>query len=221
MGLFYGYNILGIFQNEEEVSDHALQEGAAPGRWKFEDINQDSIINDLDRKILGSPHPDFTFGIPINFTYKNFNLELLWYGSYGNDIFNHNKLMTDLGNPYAQYGRRILSSWGRPGVDPAKATIPQLVMSAPQYETSTTSYLIENGSYLRLSRLTLGYNFNAEKWKSVKSFRIYLQVNNVFTLTNYEGIDPMVRGDNELMLGIDSSTYPVVRSFILGFNISL
>jgi len=228
MGSFYGYNILGIFQNEQDVEDHASQDGAAPGRWKFEDINQDSIINDHDRMILGSPHPDFTFGIPINFTYKNFNLELLWYGSYGNDLFNHNKLMTDLSAgatggtaPYSQQGRRILSAWGRPGVDSAMATIPQLVMLAPEYETSTTSYLIEDGSYFRLSRLTLGYNFNTEKWKSVKSFRIYLQVNNVFTLTNYEGIDPMVRGENDLMLGVDSSMYPVVRSFILGFNISL
>jgi TonB-linked SusC/RagA family outer membrane protein len=225
IGSFYGYNILGIFQNEEEVKGHASQDGAAPGRWKFEDINQDSVINDLDRKILGSPHPDFTFGIPIDFTYKNINLNLFWYGSYGNDIFNHNKFMTDLGgfggNPYGQQGRRILSSWSRPGVDPAEATIPLLVMTAPQNEGSLTNYLIENGSYLRLSQLTLEYNFVTEKWKSVNKFKIYLQVNNVFTITNYEGIDPMVRGDNELMLGIDSSTYPVVRSFIIGFNISL
>jgi hypothetical protein len=103
IAMFYGYQILGIFQDQAEVDTSPPQEGAAPGRWKFEDINGDTLINADDRTIIGNPHPDFTFGIPLNFRYKRFNLNLFFTGSYGNDIYNHNRLTTDFNtsSPYS------------------------------------------------------------------------------------------------------------------------
>jgi hypothetical protein len=223
IGCFFGYNILGIFNSLDEVEDHAYQEMAAPGQWKIEDVNRNDTIDAQDRTIIGSPHPDFTFGIPMRFTFKNFDLELLWYGSYGNDVLNFSKRRFDLGTDDTPKSRRILQSWGMPGVDPKEAELPQLVFKRaplPDY-FSSNSYVVEDGSYIRLRQLMLSYTFNINKKNALSRFRIYAQVNNVFTITNYDGIDPMAKGDNDLTPGIDDYLYPVVRSYILGFNIAL
>jgi TonB-linked SusC/RagA family outer membrane protein len=224
IGCFYGYNVLGVFNSEDEVENHAYQEMAAPGRWKIEDVNRNDTIDAQDRTIIGSPHPDFTFGIPIRFTFKNFDLELFWYGSYGNDVLNYPKRNFDLGTGDTPKSRRILQSWGMPGVDPNEAELPQLVFRPAPYEGdywSSNSYLVEDGSFIRLRQLMLGYTFNTNKKNVLSRFRIYAQVNNVFTITNYEGIDPMIKGNSDLTPGLDDYLYPVVRSYILGFNIAL
>jgi TonB-linked SusC/RagA family outer membrane protein len=223
IGCFYGYNILGIFNSEDEVEDHAYQEMAAPGRWKIEDVDRNDTINAQDRTIIGSPHPDFTFGIPMRFTFKNFDLELLWYGSYGNDVLNYAKRSFDLRTDDTPKSRRILHSWGMPGIDPEEAELPQLVFKPASLPDnySSNSYLVEDGSYIRLRQLMLSYSFNTNKKNALSRFRIFAQVNNVFAITNYEGIDPMIKGSNDLTPGIDDYLYPVVRSYILGFNITL
>jgi hypothetical protein len=190
-----------------------------------------------DRKILGSPHPDFTFGIPMNFTFKGFSLDLFWYGSYGNELFNSTKAGTDLlYQTYIenqQFGKRILDSWGMPGVDNPKADLPEVngssIENAPMEYYPEISFYIEDGSYLRLSQLILGYDFNVSSWKSIERFRIYLQANNVFTLTNYKGMDPGVTRTptegydfaNDFTLGFDSGQYPAPKSFLFGLNITL
>jgi TonB-linked SusC/RagA family outer membrane protein len=257
---YYGLNIQGIYQNEEEVLNGpkyvfgywdytegdavwVAQPEKGVGRWKFEDTNGNDSIdyhNPLtdDRKILGSPHPDFTFGIPMNFQFKGLYLNMFWYGSYGNEIY-HDKNSTDF--LYVEgfyrndgvFGKRMLQSWGMVE-DNTKAILPQIsdnvAYDAPMEYRKEISYYIEDGSFLRLSQLILGYNFNSSKWKAVENFRIYIQANNLFTLTNYQGMDPEVTRNesdynnyefvNDFILGWDQGQYPNPRTFLLGLNIT-
>jgi TonB-linked SusC/RagA family outer membrane protein len=236
VSLFYGYKILGVYQNEQEVLDgpkYVFGEwtndttwvpdpAAGVGRWKYADTDKNDYINALDRTFIGSPHPDFTFGIPMNFRYKNFYLNLFWFGSFGNEIFNTTKYYTDfLVSFSAQAGKNILQSWGMPGVDSLTAKLPQLVQDKPPIETSFySSYFVENGSFIRLNQLILGYNFNTQKWSFIGQLGIYLQANNLFTITNYQGMDPLIPDRGQLIKGDDNAHYPNVRSFMLGLNIS-
>jgi TonB-linked SusC/RagA family outer membrane protein len=239
---FLGMNIIGIFQDSTEVERSPWQQGAAPGRWKFEDTNGNDSIEFAnphtdDRIILGSPHPDFTFGIPMSFKYKGFSLDLFWYGSYGNEVFNATKANTDLlYQTYFenhQFGKRILQSWGMPGVDNSKAELPEVntnsIQDAPMEYYPEISFYIEDGSFIRLSQLIFGYDFDVSSWKSIERFRIYFQTNNLFTFTNYQGMDPgITRSENEIYdfvndfdLGFDDGQYPSPKSFLLGLNITL
>lgn len=250
---FYGLNILGIFQSKEEVENSPPQQfkylvdfnGDTTyfdiGRWKFEDVNQNDTIDieiprKDDRKILGSPHPDFTFGVPINFRYYGFDLSLFFYGSIGNEIYHANKKYTDMSQePWgidlnSQFSKRVLDSWGMPGVDNQYAILPELTEMAPNLEqTPQLSYFIEDGSYLKLKQLIFGYNFNIDTWKGIKKFRIYVQVTNLFTITNYQGIDPEITRSsldysyeykNDFSLGTDLAQYPGSRNYIFGLNLT-
>jgi TonB-linked SusC/RagA family outer membrane protein len=224
VAMFYGYKILGIFQNQDEVDNAPFQDSAAPGRWKYDNVNGDTLISEKDRTYVGNPHPDFTFGIPLNFNYRRFYLNLFFIGSYGNDLYNDNRFVTDfIGSwplPYAQIGTSALEAWGMPGVDKLTAKLPEIVHSYPNIEYSNSSYFVENGSYLRLNQLILGYEFNVSQWKAIEQFRLYVQGNNIFTITNYGGIDPVIPDRGTMVQGVDRQHYPNVRSFMLGFKIS-
>ena len=238
---FYGLNILGIFQTQEEVDTHAWQQGATPGRWIFEDTNKNDSIdygNPLtdDRIILGSPHPDFTFGIPMHFKYKGFSLNLFWYGSYGNEFYNGLKgqdfLVVDGYYPQEQFSKRMLNSWGMTE-DNSNAILPQINanvgVEAPLEYNVDLSYFIEDGSYIRLGQTMLGYDFDVSTWEAVEGFRIYLQANNLFTFTNFQGMDPEVNRSesnlyefiNDFDLGLDGGQYPNPRTFLIGLKITL
>jgi TonB-linked SusC/RagA family outer membrane protein len=240
---YFGLNVLGIFQDTTEVERSPYQEGAAPGRWKFDDTNGNDSIDNIgnphldDRIILGSPHPDFTFGIPMNFNYKGIFLNLFWYGSFGNEAINNEKVGDFLVVGYFennQFGKGILESWGMPGVDNSKAVIPQVNVNsrytAPLESYSQNSFYIEDGSFVRLNQLILGYDFKVANWKSIEQFRIYFQGNNLFTFTNYQGGDPgMVNVENfdlsyEFVndFGVGSgSGERLPKSFLVGVNITL
>jgi TonB-linked SusC/RagA family outer membrane protein len=226
---FYGYQIVGIFQDTTEVIDAPIHEDIwsedptlGVGRWRFADIYQNDTINTEDRTYIGSPHPDFIIGIPMNFRYKGFDLTLFWYCSYGNDLYNVNKRQMDLyldGDPYSQKSDRLLQSWGFPGADDSNARLPQINDRAPIRESLHHSYLVEDGSYFRLNQLTLGYNFKTLSWKGIEKFRIYFQGNNLLTWTSYEGLDPAVSQRDD-QLGMDDGSYPNVKSYMLGLNIA-
>jgi TonB-linked SusC/RagA family outer membrane protein len=234
---FYGYVIEGIYQDEQEVLDgpeYVFGEwendsvwvpnpSEGIGRWIFADIDENDSIDINDRTYIGSPHPDFTIGIPMNFKYKGFDLMLFWYGSFGNDLYNVNKTQTDYWNtwvnPNTQKGTRLLQAWGLSGVDNEKAILPQINDFAPARESFNTSYLVEDGSYLRLNQIMLGYNFITENWNGIRNFRIYFQCNNLFTWTNYDGLDPNVVA-YDFRLGLDEGYYPNVKSYMLGLNIT-
>ncbi len=229
LGSFFGYKIIGIFQNEEEVinadADHGFTDPASGvGRWKYEDVNGDGVINSDDRTWIGSPHPDFTMGIPLNLAYKGLQLNMFFYGSFGNDLINANKYFTDFVQIFqnSQKGARTLQSWGMPGVDPQTAILPQINQNAPSREVAPSTYMVEDGTYFRMKQLTLGYDFNTRNWTTVERLRIYFQANNLFTISNYTGIDPMVEpsSNHDYDLGVDNGQYPVVKSFMLGVNVT-
>jgi len=199
------------------------------GRFTYRDVNGDGEINDDDRTFIGSPHPDFTYGLNLNVGYKGFDLSALISGSQGNDIYNYEKIFTDF--PTFVNGNRstrVLDSWTPTNTN---ATLPALSNSIQNDETQPNSYFVEDGSYLRMRNLVVGYSLpNAIIDKiGMDSFRIYLQATNLFTITGYDGFDPEVRprtlpgtaNDDNLSLGIDFQTFPTAQIFTLGVNLKL
>ncbi len=230
MASFFGHTIDGIFLTQGEVDAHADQDGKAVGRWRFVDTNNDDVINDDDRTFIGSPHPDFFYGANFQFGYKGFDLGLFFNGVQGNDLWNWNKYWTDFITIFqnSNKGVSLLNSFGYPGVDPEAATLPSINQNAPALEVNPSTHYIEDGSFLRLRNLTLGYSLPRSVMDNIgfERIRIYVQGNNVFTITDYSGMDPQIfnrnnnpyAGGADLGIGVDAVQYPVVRSWQIGLN---
>jgi TonB-dependent starch-binding outer membrane protein SusC len=219
---FFGYNTLGLFRNQEDVNSHAAQAGKAPGRFKFEDVNGDGVITPADRVFLGNPVPDFTGGLNFTVGYKGFDLSAYFYTSIGNEIWNQSRWFTDFFQTFegAAISERLKQAWTPQNLD---ATIPVVERTA-NFSTSdvANSFYVEDGSYLRLQNLTLGYSAPASVLQKLKMerARVFASVNNLFTLTGYDGLDPAVGGDADLTFGIDVGNYPVTRGWTFGLNLS-
>ena len=226
---YFGYIIDGIFQTQAEVDAHADSPGAAPGRFKIRDVNGDGLIDAQDRTFIGSPHPDFTYGASINLAYKGFDLSIFLQGVQGNELFNANKYFQDFVQTFqnSQKAKTILQSWGYPGVDNASARLPQINQNAPDIELAPSTFYLEDGSYLRVKYVTLGYNFdqNALSNAGLQNLRLYVQATNLLTITDYSGIDPEVglasyygQGADVGGIGVDRGQYPVVKTFTFGLS---
>jgi TonB-linked SusC/RagA family outer membrane protein len=220
---FYGRVVEGIFQTEAEVAAHADQGFATPadgvGRFKYEDLDDNGVINDLDRDYIGSPHPDFTYGLNLMFGYGGFDLSAFFNGSQGNDLYNYNKIYSDFPTFFdANRSTRVNDSW-RP--DNTDASLPALSQSVQNGETSPNSFFVEDGSYFRLKNLQVGYTFDGDWTKKahMDTFRIYAQGTNLFTITDYDGVDPEIAGNDNVSLGIDYRVYPYSQIFTLGVNV--
>ncbi len=220
---YYGRVVEGIFQSEAEVAAHADQGFASDangvGRFKYKDLDGNGVINDLDRDYIGSPHPDFTYGINLMLGYGGFDLSAFFNGSQGNDLYNYNKIYSDFPTFFdANRSTRVNDSW-RP--DNTNASLPALSQSVQNNETSPNSFFVEDGSYFRLKNLQVGYTFDGDWTRKahLDSFRIYAQGTNLFTITDYDGVDPEIAGNNNLSLGIDYRVYPYSQIFTLGFNV--
>jgi TonB-linked SusC/RagA family outer membrane protein len=218
---FYGYQVVGLFKDANEVTSAASQSGAAPGRFRYKDINGDNVIDDKDRTFLGSPVPKFTGGVNFTLRFKGLDLTGYLYASLGNKIFNVSKWFTDFYPSFqgAAISERIKDSWT---FENPHGTTP-LFESASNFSTNTqsNSFYVENGSYLRLQNITLGYtlpNVLLDRLKMTK-LRIYVSTNNVFTVTKYQGLDPSVGGAADTNFGIDVGNYPITRSYTAGINI--
>lgn len=201
---FFGLNQLGL---------------DSKGRMIFEDINGDGEITALDRQNIGSPHPDFTYGITLNLAYKGFDMTAFFNGSQGNEIINYNKVFTDFGYFFlGNRSTRILDAWTPSNTD---TMVPALSSSYPLNEASPNSYFLEDGSFLRLKNLQIGYTLPDSVLKSLgaDSVRLYVQGTNLLTFTNYSGYDPEIIAYDNLSLGIDSRLYPFDRSLSIGTNI--
>lgn len=189
------------------------------GRWTFEDVNGDGTVNDDDRTFIGNPHPDFTFGLNLNAQYKGWDISAFFNGSVGNDLINRNKVFQDFPLfPNGNRGTRVLDSWTPSNQN---ATLPALSWSLFGNEINSNSYFVEDGSFVRLKNLQIGYNLPDNVLSDLKmaSCRIYLQGTNLFTITDYEGIDPEVAGGGILNLGVDERTYPLSSIYSLGVNV--
>ncbi|MEM6770765.1 MAG: SusC/RagA family protein, partial [Bacteroidota bacterium] len=180
----------------------------------------DGQITEADRTFLGSAVPDFTGGVNLRLTYKQFDLTTFLYASIGNEIYNNSKWFTDFYGTFkgASVSTRVLDSWTPQNTD----TDVPIYETASNFSTSqqSTSYYLEDGSYLRMQNLTLGYTFKNDAFGGIfNNLRIAASANNLFTITGYDGLDPAVGGSADTDFGIDVGNYPVTRSF--NFNVSL
>lgn len=214
INVFYGYVTDGIFQNEQEVKEHAVQTGAEPGDIRFKDLNNDGVINDKDRTVLGNPNPAHMFSMNNILSWKGFELSIYLQGVAGNKIFNANKI--DLTGMSAAYNQLtdVLSRWHGEGTS---NTMPRAVYGDPNGNNRVSDRFVENGSYLRLKTISLTYNLPSSWLKALtlSSARLTFSCENVATITGYSGFDPEV-GVN----GIDLSNYPVSRTFNFGLNVN-
>lgn len=212
INVFYGYVTDGIFQNQSEVNTHAVQPGAEPGDIRFRDLNNDGVINDSDRTVIGNPNPSWLFSMNNSLSYKGFELSVFLQGIAGNKIYNANNIdNTGMAAAYNQT-TDVLKRWQGEGTS---NSMPRAVFGDPNQNTRVSDRFVENGSYLRLKNITLSYTF-PKQWlqKTMhENARLSLSCENVATITGYSGFDPEV-GIN----GIDQNRYPISRTFSLGLN---
>ena len=231
----YGFQVLGIFQSQSEAAAWAPYGSTgynAPGKFKYADINNDGEINDDDRTIIGNPHPEFVYGINLNLAYQNFNLNLFGNGVQGNDVYNYVRYFADFNTFQGNRSTRALNEAWQPSnpsapraqwvaADP-NATSP--IMDAnDQISSRTSSYLIEDASYFRLRNIQLTYSFDdaINTALGISGGQVYLQGQNLFTITNYSGLNPEIQTGNDIQLGYDGGFMPVSKTLIIGLNVSL
>lgn len=247
---FYGYQVEGLFQNQAEIDGAPTQAGvtttaaaadfnqknpdaetpAVPngvGRFRYRDISggpngePDGKITPADRTFLGSPVPKFSGGVALTLKYKNFDMNVYANALVGNKIFNASRWFTDFYPSFQGSSKsdRIKDSWSPENPD---ATIP-IYESASNFSTNTqsSSYYVENGSYLRIQNLSIGYTLPANILSRIgmERLRIFASTNNLLTLTKYSGLDPSVGGNADTRFGIDIGNYPITRSWNLGVNL--
>ncbi|WP_299012068.1 TonB-dependent receptor [uncultured Polaribacter sp.] len=224
VGLFQGYQTGGIFQNQTELNSHTSEDGtliqpnAQVGDLRFIDQNGDGLLNDDDLTTIGNPFPDFYGGLNINMNYKNFDFSMQWYGTYGNDVFNINTeyILAGTQNLNVLAGLEDLV-WSPTNTGAPYPRLTELDRNG-NYQNPSDLF-IEDGSYLRLRNVQLGYNF---KIKGINNCRVYLAGQNLLTFTNYSGFDPEVSSGGIINgLGVDSSGNPVAKTFLLGLNLTL
>lgn len=219
---FWGLTMDGFFDSQAEIDSHAVQDGADLGRIKFVDINNDGVINDDDKGIIGNPHPDFTLGVNLGFEYKNFDFSMLLFASIGNEIFNYTHTF-DVFHEFNSNVRKdaVLDAWSPDNLD---ASYPRPDAS-DTFSNDPSTFYVDDGSYLRAKNMQLGYTFPKKVFGNVlEGFRLYLQAQNLFTITGYDGLDPAISNfgagnrNGDLWNGFDVSNYPSNRVFQIGFS---
>jgi len=230
---FYGYQVIGLFQSDADVAKSPTQESAAPGRFKYKDVNNDGKIDATDRTFFGNPNPKFTYGLNLNFSYGNFDFSTFIFGSYGNDIFNGVKEFTDFPQLFkGGLSKQVaLNSWT---VNNTKTSIPKLENLGNFSNTGViNSYYLEKGSYLRNKQMSLGYTLPAKTLShlGIEKFRVYVQAVNLFTITKYSGLDPELQSSDpnnqsqsingaSNSFGIDYGNYPHTAQYLVGLSVT-
>jgi TonB-dependent starch-binding outer membrane protein SusC len=219
VGVFFGLITDGIFQNADEIAKSA-QKNAKVGERRYKDVKADGVINSSDRVILGHAQPDYIYGFTNNFSYKGIDLAVFFQGVYGNSIFNINRFEQESMTGVSNQSAAVLDRWTP--TNPSK-TIPRAASVGQPYQV--TSRQVEDGSYLRLRNIQLGYNL-PEQWlkrAGLSAVRLYVSGENLWTKTDYSGYDPEVSRFNQetLSQGIDYGSYPANKAILIGLNITL
>ncbi|UBM59150.1 TonB-dependent receptor [Marinilongibacter aquaticus] len=227
IGTFYGWRTDGLYQNAQEIDNDAniandprKENGLIqPGDVRFVDLNGDGVIDDSDRTILGKPNPDVNYGLNLGLDYKNFDLNIFFLGEAGADIFNADRMQgLDPTYPFNMYAE-ALNRWHGEGTS---NSIPRMTTQRNNLNHRTSDLFIENGSFLRLKNLSLGYTLPTKVTEALglSKWRFYVTGQNVFTLTKYSGMDPeMGYIDGNLQKNVDYARYPQARTFTLGTTI--
>lgn len=253
LGQFYGYQTDGLFTSQEDILGHAVQipdpanEGKnlvdkRTGVWigdvKFKDINGDGVINTQDQTIIGNPNPDFTMGLNNTFTYKNFDLTVYLTGSYGAEVLNYSRVLTEgqttiFGNQARTVDNRVRYALKNPtgsDLDPANvvianpgATLPRPTTTDNNRNTRMSDRWIEDGSYTRIQNIRLGYTFPTTLLQKIRiqKLRLYVNAQNIYTITNYSGYDPEIGAFNQdpLLQNVDMGRYPTPRVITFGLDV--
>ena len=213
LGSFYGYVADGIFKTQEDLDNHCIQDGKDLGRIRYRDLNNDGVIDDKDRTWIGNPFPDFTYGLNINLTYKNFDLNVYFQGVHNIDVYNNVKLTSDfwsVSDTRSNKTSRLLDAWD-PITNP-NSNIPALTTNNKNDEGRMSTYFIENGSYLKLRNVQLGYTLPRGALKAIRmeKIRFYLSGQNLFTIKSksFTGVDPENPGWG----------YPIPTTITFGLN---
>lgn len=237
VGCFYGYRTDGLFQDWEEVNSHTyvdekdgttklVQPDAAPGDIRYRDEDHDG---EKDEGYIGSPHPDFIVGMNADVSYRGFDLKVGLQGVFGNEIFNGTRWYTEDGTGYYNLDTKMLGRWTGEGTT-NDVNFPRMNNGDANNRMISDRY-IEDGSYLRLKTVQLGYSLDESFLRRfrIKRCRLYVGVENLLTITRYSGLEPEVgvseaRGEtrnSSLTLGVDRTTYPQTRTYLAGLNITL
>ena len=228
VGAFYLREMIGIFQSEAEVQAYSkdgklIQPNAKPGDVKFFDANDDGVINDLDRVNCGSPFPDVEFSFGFDVQMHGFDLGVYFQGVAGNKIYNGMRHELEGMTLEQNYSKATLNAW----TPENKSTkMPRAVINDPNYNSYSSSRYLENGSYLRLKTLQIGYNFEKSLIQKIRlnGLRAYVSANNLFTITDYSGSNPDLGGSGDILnRGVDFSrgSYPLARTVSFGIQLSL
>ncbi|RUT78011.1 SusC/RagA family TonB-linked outer membrane protein [Ancylomarina longa] len=205
---YYGYRMIGIYQNQAEIDSYLSDGSAKPGDIKFKDVNGDGKITpDKDREFLGSPIPDLTYGFSFSATYKGFDFSMLFQGVSGVDRYNQGKQIVDYDTRPFNYTTAVLGAWDGEG---SSNTIPRVTFQ-DNGSSKVSSIFVEDASYLRLKNIEIGYNIKSIK--GIQNLRFYVSSQNLFTITDYSGLDPE---STDLM---DLGTYPQSTSVLFGVNV--
>jgi hypothetical protein len=224
---FYGWVVEGIFQDSTEVTKSPTQvagaKGTAAGDIKFKDTNGDGVIDLKDRQYLGSFLPKFTYALNLGANYKNFDLSVFFQGVQGNKIYNATRVITEGMVRFFNAGSQVLNAW-----TPANknTNIPRAISSDPNQNARPSTRFLENGSYMRLKNIILGYNLPVNSLQSltkgvVSGLRIYVSAQNILTFTKYSGYDPEVGNrttNSSLTNGIDFAVYPQPKAYQVGIQ---
>lgn len=225
IGSFYVYEMAGIFQNEIEVLTSAFQgNNVKPGDVKYVNQNGDNVINANDRKFMGSAIPIITTGLNLSATYKNFDFSMFFQGAFGQKIFS--QVNFDIEGYYRGFNvteRYFKEHWTGEGTS---NTQPRASWSAKSNNVKASSRFLEDGSYLRMKNVQVGYTFAGAKKLHIDNLRLYVAATNLLTLTKYSGLSPEMTvstnsaSEGDMANGIDWGTYPVAQSYTLGINIT-
>jgi TonB-linked SusC/RagA family outer membrane protein len=214
LNAYYGFVQEGIYQNEQEVAEHLSgtpNPPQQPGDIKFRDINGDGRINDSDRDFIGNPNPKLSYGLSMGFNYNAFDFNILFQGVSGVDRYNDLKKIIDYDTRPFNYTDRVLDSWDGEG---STNSIPRVSFS-DNGSSRVSDIFVEDASYLRLKNVELGYTLNLQESLGIDNVRLYVSGQNIFTVTDYSGLDP------ESTALIDYGTYPQSLTLMFGVNASL
>jgi len=213
---YYGYKVLGLFHDQSEINSW-VQPTAKPGYPKYQDVNGDKQITTADQQIIGNPFPDFTFGINNTLTYKNLELSFFFQGQSGADLLNSNAIesLYPANATRNRFAYQVADRWTPTNLE---AKYPTPINFSAWGGSKVTNLVVEDASYIRLKTLQLGYNIPTKLW-GIQSAKVYVTGQNLFTLTNYTGYDPESNAYGQSNVKIDYSSYPLVKTWMIGLNV--
>ena len=225
IGAYYLYQMDGIFQSQDEINNYKNAEGkviqpdAVPGDVRFRDIDGNGVITTKDRTVIGNPFPDFTYGFGLNAAYKGFDFSMLLGSGWGHKLYNANRFYFEGMSSPSNFFKTTLNAW----TDSNHSTsMPRAVLGDPNRNSRESTRFLENGNFVRCRQLQLGYNLPTSLLKKIQieKLRIYVSGENLFTITDYSGIDPEFSRSSVLNTGVDNLTYPFTKSYVIGLQLT-